>query len=285
MTMTMTGKQIMKTHAPETFHYHRTIKDTVSVQKRHNYVNDDEEHEENPHLEDFLVPHHTVHIEPKRHNYVNDDEDHEENPHSEDFLVPHHTVHIEPELLVKPTLRRPSRGILQNSDCPSPSPSLHSCELKEDDNNRRVSFHQVVVRYYGMILGDHPNCSYGPPVTLEWDYLEYEPLSLDEYEYHHARRRPIRKLGLNYYRRREILSSRNYSLDELKKATREVDRIKRHRAITRSMLPYRQLEFIIKTAGRRLKRVFKKEAPGYTWDKEYDLDCSRHSSVSVLKRS
>jgi hypothetical protein len=242
----MTVKQT-KTHAPETFHYHRTIKDTVSVQKRHNYVNDDEEHEENSHLEDFLVP--------------------------------VHRIHIEPELLVKPTLARPCTSILQNADCPS----RHSCEVTE--NKRHISFHQVVVRYYGMILGDHPNCSYGPPVTLEWDYLEYEPLPLDEYEYHHARRRPLRLLMLNYYKRKAmLLADHNYSMRELQQATREVDRTKRQRAITKNMLPYRSVEDIIMTAGRRLKRVFKKEPPGYTWDKEYDLDCSRHSSASVLKR-
>jgi hypothetical protein len=242
----MVGKH-RKTRATETFHYHRTIKDTVSVQKRHNYVNDDEEHEENPHLEDFLVP--------------------------------HHTVHIEPELLVKPTLARPCTSILQNAD----HPSAHSCELIE--NKGRVSFHQVVVRYYGMILGDHPNCSYGPPVTLEWDYLEYEPLPLDEYEYHHARRRPLKLLGLNYYRRMEILlADHKYSLNELKKATSEVNQTKRQRYITKNMLPYRKVEYTIKSAGRRLKRIFKKEPPRYTWDKEYDLDCSRHSSTSVLKR-
>jgi hypothetical protein len=236
------------THAPETFRYHRTFKDTVSVQKRHNYVNDDEVHEENPHLEDFLVPHHSVHIDPR-------------------------------QFLVKPTLARPHTTNIHNADCPS----RHSCEVTE--KNRHVSFHQVVVRQYGMILGDHPNCSYGPPVTLEWDYLEYEPLPLDEYEYHHARRRPLKLLILNYFRRKAmLLADENYTKDELKKATRKVDRTKRQRAITKNMLMYRRVEDIIETAGRRLKRIFKKELPGYTWDTKHDLDSSRHSSTSVLKR-
>ena len=70
-----------------------------------------------------------------------------------------------------------------------------------------------------MVLGDHHKCSYGPPVTLGWHYLEYEPLDLNEYKYDHSRRRPLRQLVLNYYRRKEMLLTEN-STDDLKKVTK-----------------------------------------------------------------
>jgi len=211
---------------------------------------------------------------------VNDDEEHEANPHLEDFLVPHHSGDIEPEALPagqRPTLSRPCASILHNVDCPS----RHSCEITE--SKRHISFHQIIVRDYDMILGDHPNCSFGPPVTLGWHYLEYEPLDLNEYEYHHSRRRPIRKLTLNYYRRRDMLLTEN-TMDELKKATKEKDRLMMRRTITRTLLPYWKVEDALESAGRKLKRIVKKGPPENWWDPEDELDWTTHGpKTSILK--
>lgn len=236
--------------AKSTFHYHSYIKDSITVQKKHNYVNDDEEHEENPHLQDFLVPHHTGDIDVSVHNGNGQ----------------------------KPTLSRPCASIMHNKDCPS----RHSCEITE--SKRHISFHEVVVRDYDMVLGDHPNCSYGPPVTLGWHYVEYEPLNLNEYEFHHSRRRPIRQLCLNYYRRKEILSLEN-STDDLKKATKTVSRTKMQRTITRQLLPCLTLFDACESAGRKLKRIAKKDESKKTWDDENELDWSRRGSkASILKK-
>ena len=49
--------------APETFHFHKHYRDTVSVQRRRNKVNDDEIHEKNGNLEDILIPHHEFRVE------------------------------------------------------------------------------------------------------------------------------------------------------------------------------------------------------------------------------
>lgn len=217
-----TGKVVPR--APQTFHYHKYIRDTIAVQKEHNYVNDDEEHEEHPHLEDFLVPHHSGDIE---------------------LAAPAQ----EP----KPTLSRPCASILHNVDCPS----RHSCEITE--SKRHISFHQIIVRDYDMVLGDHPNCSYGPPVSLGWHYLEYEPLDLNEYEYHHSRRRPLRQLVLNSYRRKKmLLTEKAHTLDELNRATKEKNRVQKNRSITRTLVPYWKVEDAFESAGRKLKRIVKK---------------------------
>jgi hypothetical protein len=228
---------------PETFHFRRQILDTVSVQKKHNYVNDDEKHEENPHLEDFLVP--------------------------------HHTVHVEPDNLPKPTLSRPCPSIMHKADCPS----RHSCKVTE--SKMHITFDKVIVRDYGMVLGDHPSCSYGPPVQLEWDYLEYEPLPVDEYEYHHSRRRTMRQLILNYYKRTEMLSADN-SRAELKQATQEVAKVQWQRAVTRQVLPLYWVQDAIESVGRKFKRGFKKEKPDYTWNTKDDVvrsRCARRPSI------
>ena len=149
-----------------------------------------------------------------------------------------------------------------------------------------ISLHQIIVRDYDMVLGDHPNCLYGPPVTLGWHYLEYKPLGLNEYEYHHSRRRPLRQLILNYYCRKEILLTEN-STDDLKKATKEKDRVNMQRSITRQLLPYWRVEEALESAGRKVKRIVKKGPSKNWWETEEELDWSRHanctSKASILR--
>ena len=47
---------------PARFHHRCTMEDSIHVQIRHNQVLDDEEHEENPHLQDYLKPKQFVHM-------------------------------------------------------------------------------------------------------------------------------------------------------------------------------------------------------------------------------
>lgn len=61
-----------------------------------------------------------------------------------------------------------------------------------------------------MILGDHPSCRFGVPVTIEWDYVEYEPLSVDDYEVHHALRRPLAQMRLSSNHKQDMLCSLGY---------------------------------------------------------------------------
>lgn len=231
------------------FRYHSYYKDTIAVQRRHNYVNDDEEHEENPRLKEFLVPHHSGDVEQPR------------------------------EGSRGPTITRPPKSILHDGDCPS----RHSREITE--SKQRISFHQVTVRDYDMTLGDHPNVSYGPPISLGWHYHEYEPLDLNEYEYHHARRRPLRQLGLNYYRRMSILEADN-TADELKKAAKEVNRTKMKRTISKTLSPCWKIFYALEIVVRKVKRKVKKERPLKQWDSEDELDWSVHSkNKSILKKN
>jgi len=230
--------------APETFHFSSSrMHDSIWVQKHHNYVNDDEEHEEYPHLQDFLHPHHLAHIETLY--------DGVDGPtiQKEDGKIPLVVVPTK-----KPTLARPSRSILHKADCET----RKECKITMA-KQQHVSFGQVTVRDYDMILGDHPSCTYGPPVTIDWDYLEYEPLAVNEYEIHHARRRPLRSMMLNYYKRKDILTQAGYSSESIKAATRKTEKVKRQRAITRQFLPVSKAEDMIESAGRKLKKAFKRK--------------------------
>mmetsp|Transcript_1882 Transcript_1882/g.4962 ORF Transcript_1882/g.4962 Transcript_1882/m.4962 type:complete len:271 (-) Transcript_1882:119-931(-) len=249
----------------ETHFHHSRMRDSISVQKRNNKTLDDEDHEANSHLQDFLIPKTAVHVASAELNLTktiaeleledyDDDEEDEEEEEKKTSDVDAPAAIEETNHPAKPTLARPSRSILHDADCKS----RMSCETTE--KRRRVGFDKVVVRDYAMILGDHPNCTYGPPVTLEWDYLEYEALTVDEYENHHSLRRPLRLLGLNYYRRKAILTENmGYSEDDLKGASKEVKRAQFKRSITRTLAPLQKVDFAIESARRKAKRMINKE--------------------------
>lgn len=229
--------------APETFRYHAHYRDSIAVQRRQNKVNDDEVHKLNGNLENILTP--------------------------------HHEFHVDEENLKKPILSRPCKSILHNPSCPS----RHSCEIVE--SKRRVTFNEVIVRDYDMTLGDHPDCSYGPPVSIGWDYLEYEPIDVNEYESNHSRRRPLRHLLLNYYKRKHILQ--DVKEEDLKAAVKEIKKVYMLRQITRQFVVWWKVEDGLETICRRARRVVKKDLPP-DWQPEDELDWSRHSKSPILKK-
>lgn len=124
-----------------------------------------------------------------------------------------------------------------------------------------VEFSQIRIREYEQTLGDNPSVSFGPPITLDWKFEEREPVSLEQYEAQRPPRRSIRHLCLSYYTRRNLLMW-IYDLEEaaLKKATKDVDRIKRERAFTRYLLPCSKVEDFVTSAGRKAKRVVQGKA-------------------------
>eukprot|EP00567_Pseudictyota_dubia_P018122 CAMPEP_0197438996 /NCGR_PEP_ID=MMETSP1175-20131217/5836_1 /TAXON_ID=1003142 /ORGANISM="Triceratium dubium, Strain CCMP147" /LENGTH=332 /DNA_ID=CAMNT_0042968817 /DNA_START=96 /DNA_END=1095 /DNA_ORIENTATION=+ len=121
---------------------------------------------------------------------------------------------------------------------------------------KRVSFGQLSVRKYPIVLGDHPECSCGPPVTIGWMYREFNPVDVDEYE----KRRSARKIGMEmilpYFRRREILTRvSGHTEVEISEATREVQRVKRQRKRTVQTLPLQRVEEAMQTTMKGLRKL------------------------------
>uniref|UniRef100_A0A7S1ZLI9 Uncharacterized protein n=1 Tax=Trieres chinensis TaxID=1514140 RepID=A0A7S1ZLI9_TRICV len=150
----------------------------------------------------------------------------------------------------RPSLNRPCSSALYKMGC---SRRL-SCPKIE--SRRSITFGTVTIRDYEMTLGDHPDCSYGPPVQLGWNYLEYCPLELNEYEMHHSLRRPLKDLVLNYYQRRDLL--RGFDEQTLKAAVKEVKRTQMKRSVTRATLPVRRVEDVAESARRKMGRILMK---------------------------
>mmetsp|Transcript_23301 Transcript_23301/g.35291 ORF Transcript_23301/g.35291 Transcript_23301/m.35291 type:complete len:245 (-) Transcript_23301:316-1050(-) len=85
-----------------------------------------------------------------------------------------------------------------------------SKRMKHNTNNnskkRRVSFSHVNLREHNVILGDHPCCEQGLPVTLGWDIQQEQKLNLDYYESLQERRQRRGDFRLSFEDRRQILN-------------------------------------------------------------------------------
>jgi hypothetical protein len=141
------------------------------------------------------------------------------------------------------------------SDC-GPTTDPESLPPKPPKRHNSVSFHEVNLRYYNQCLGDHPSTSYGPPISLDWDFAEAEPIAVDDYEVNRGPRRTLRQLMLNYYARKNILTwVYGYSDEEVKKATRASNRVAFQRGITKCLLPISKVEDLVESATRKTKRL------------------------------
>lgn len=124
------------------------------------------------------------------------------------------------------------------------------------EKKRKVRFSTVLIRDYSIILGDHPCVSYGPPITIDWDYQQHEPRDVDEYEFENAlSRRSQREMVMNYYQRKYLLAEHTEA--EFKAVKREIKRIKSHRGTTKMFSRYHNIEAVIESTCRKIKRMVK----------------------------
>ena len=94
-----------------------------------------------------------------------------------------------------------------------------------------VSFGEVRIRSYPMILGNNPATKIGAPVCIDWEFSEECAFNIEDFEKSRKgkRRRNPHHFYLSYYRRIDILESAGYSKKELKKAERQVQLIQTYR--------------------------------------------------------
>ena len=124
--------------------------------------------------------------------------------------------------------------------------------------SKHVSFSDVRIRDYDVTIGDHPDCSIGPPISLGWDFNQRPSMSLEQYEICRRPRRTRKQLVLNYYQRMHILEqSALFSKEDIKLAVKNVKKVKLQRKCTRLFLPVWRLEDIVQSTKRKVKRLVK----------------------------
>lgn len=126
---------------------------------------------------------------------------------------------------------------------------------------RTVVFNEIHIRNYDQTVGDNPSVSYGPPIQLDWNYQEAEPISVDDYENNRGPRRNTRQMLLNYYNRINLLTYRfGVTEQELACAEKEVNKVKLGRSITKYFLPTQKVEEVLQSIGRKTMRLAGKKA-------------------------
>lgn len=151
-------------------------------------------------------------------------------------------------------LPKPDLGVIRTMSAPE-----STADRSSRDNitvARKVRFHEIRFREYDQTIGDNPCVSYGPPISLDWNYEETESIDVEEYEANRGRRRGMREMIMNYYVRTNLLTFKYGATEaELKAATKAANREKRSRALTKALLPYQTLEDLAQSAVRKTKRL------------------------------
>lgn len=135
--------------------------------------------------------------------------------------------------------------------------SLSSSDISS--MSKRVSFDSVKIRSYQQTMGDNPSVSYGPPISLDWDFEEHDLQDIDVYEATKGlSRRSLRQMALSYIKRKNFLAREyGFTEEELVQAKNDADKAKFLRGVTNTLLPMMHVETALESAGRKAKRIFK----------------------------
>jgi hypothetical protein len=104
-------------------------------------------------------------------------------------------------------------------------------ESKKIAQTKALRFSQVEVRLHGMVLGDNPAVSSGPPLTLEWQSFDSHALSLDSFETNKPlQARAPHEMIVPKSLREEWIRNAGFPRSEVVRIGNEIRRIKRSRA-------------------------------------------------------
>ena len=148
----------------------------------------------------------------------------------------------------------------------------HSVDGIKKKKPLHVKFNSIQIRNYDITLGDNPSCNYGPPVTLDWNYDEMEPISVDAYE--EGRGRPPRKMHqlhmLSRQRANLLKITAGVTDDEITAAMDEMRKIQKERNMTKMGSPLLKLQEVAESAGRKFQRS-RSFARTCAWKQQVDL--------------
>lgn len=144
-----------------------------------------------------------------------------------------------------------------------PVHSVPSSGFVEGALKKRISFGTIQIREHGVTIGDNPSCSYGTPVSLDWEHQDLEELKVEEYEsFRTSRQRTKKEFYMNHFQRNNLLKLNGYSTNEIKQSKDLVRKFRNQRERTKFLaLNYPKLvtvEDAIESGLRKVKRTITK---------------------------
>ena len=169
---------------------------------------------------------------------------------------------------VTETLTMSVRSLSRGSSAPSsPLKSCLSSSTKNFDRRHgngklnhhgHVRFDSIRIRRYQVVLGDNPEVSVGPPISLGWNFSSIGPIKVDAYEKHRNEkdRRQGNELVLPAFMRRQILLRNNLATAaEITDRVKEVKATQSQRDRTVKLLPFAKFEEASESAKRKAARA------------------------------
>lgn len=127
----------------------------------------------------------------------------------------------------------------------------------ETTPKKSVLFHQVSIREYPRILGDHPDVGLGPPISIDFDYHQLATEDIDAYESSRGQRKSSTQMRLHPTTRHRMMLAAGSSKEEIKAATKEAVKVQKQRVCTANLdfLPlWTRGELVLQSLKRKLKR-------------------------------
>lgn len=122
---------------------------------------------------------------------------------------------------------------------------------------KSVSFGQLCVRYHPMIPGDHPECTEGVPLTIDWDHVDEFHIPVEEYESIREPRKPNKGFRLTGARRRRMMGEAGFNILQIRAAWEECNRVKQERSATLHFMKNEKFALMAENVGRKMRKVSK----------------------------
>lgn len=130
------------------------------------------------------------------------------------------TLDSNPTRIPPPLTLLPNKSCFKTSDFPSSS-------------ERSIKFKALTMREYEIVLGNHPNCSDGPALSIGWSYNTRGPIDINRYEKSMEGMRRTRAQMLIPRKHREyLLQDFGFSSTDINESIKEIQRIQKERKET-----------------------------------------------------
>lgn len=163
-------------------------------------------------------------------------------PHGNDVTLNHH----DPK-------KRPRKGILKITTIDESITTKYSGSTP---SAVPVTFDNIEVREYSVVIGDNPSCTSGPPVSIGWSYNEGFVIGVEEYETRRQKRRNFLQMAMPRTVREEMLMYEfGFSRSQVAAAIRENVKTKNQRRQTLNNLGnYSKMEEVLESIRRKVRR-------------------------------
>jgi hypothetical protein len=137
-----------------------------------------------------------------------------------------------------PRFNEDLRKLLDTTACESRRISAQS-DMTDDlaPVQKKVTFIDVTIREYPIIVGDNPAGTGGPPLTIGWKHVSSVDLDIDKYEEARAgNRRKQQEIQMKQDYRKQLLRSLGFSLAEMQKGTKAANIVRNRRRHVNAVL-------------------------------------------------